>query len=396
MSRRCTVRFADPLPVSLVSDLIGKLHYVSELIAGVAVAADGSSAELELRAGSDAEADEIAQRVRDIAGVLRESGLDFQPTVLVSRIGRDSTSTDDPHPALLASGQLFEYGPGRYGLGPMLVRLVELFQRDVDGLATGFASQPRQFPALIGADLLDRCKYIKSFPQSLNLVAHLRPDSESIRRFAQRASWDGQRLGVADDSLADYRVLLSPSVCFHCYAWLAGQSLPTAQAFTATGKCFRYESGNMRGLERLWDFTMREVIWVGDEEFVLGSRRAAVDRAAELLDRWGLAYEVKTATDPFFIDSYGMQARFQRAFDLKWEILAPLPYRGPESRLAIGSLNFHQDFFGRVFDIRLGGEPARTGCLGFGLERVALAFLAQHGTEPSRWPRPVADAYQSG
>jgi seryl-tRNA synthetase len=152
----------------------------------------------------------------------------------------------------------------------------------------------------------------------------------------------------------------------------------------------------MRGLERLWDFTMREVIWVGEDEYVHEQRQRAISLSAHMLDKWGLSYQIKTATDPFFIDSYGMQAAFQRAFDLKFEVLAPLPYKGANSYLAIGSFNFHQEFFGRAFDIKTtAGEAASTGCLGFGLERVALAFLAQHGIDPLHWPDAVAKAYQS-
>ena len=42
----------------------------------------------------------------------------------------------------------------------------------------------------------------------------------------------------------------------------AGSS-PERRGSTAAGHCFRYESRNIRGLERLWDFTMREIIYCG-------------------------------------------------------------------------------------------------------------------------------------
>jgi hypothetical protein len=41
------------------------------------------------------------------------------------------------------------------------------------------------------------------------------------------------------------------------------------------------------------------------------------------------------------------------------------------------------------------GEPANTGCVGFGIERLALAFLAQHGLDPKRWPTAVANNIRS-
>jgi seryl-tRNA synthetase len=181
---------------------------------------------------------------------------------------------------------------------------------------------------------------------------------------------------------------LSPSVCFHLYAWFANRVL-NAQCVTAIGKCFRYESRNMAGLERLWDFTMREVIFLGTADYVLGHRQKTIDATVRILDRWGFAYEIKSATDPFFIEDYAPMAAFQLAFELKFEVLAPLPYS--QKDLAIGSFNYHQDFFGRSFDISdADGVPIHTGCVGFGLERVALAFLAQHGLDPRAWPAEIA------
>jgi len=119
-----------------------------------------------------------------------------------------------------------------------------------------------------------------------------------------------------------------------------------------------------------------------------------VDETIELLDKWALAYEIKSATDPFFIEDYSAMTAFQLAFELKFEILAPLPYKRKD--LAIGSFNYHQDFFGRSFDISdSGGEPIHTGCVAFGIERVALAFLAQRGLDPAKWPATIANRVRS-
>jgi len=165
------------------------------------------------------------------------------------------------------------------------------------------------------------------------------------------------------------------------------------RAITALGKCFRYESSNLTGLERLWDFTMREIVFVGPADYVLDSRNELLELSAAFLDELGLAYEISTATDPFFVDSYAVQAAYQQGFELKLELLAPLPYSG--KKLAVGSINYHQDFFGRSFGIQAVNEPAHTGCIGFGYERLALAFLAQHGVDEKNWPEEVARAVRA-
>jgi seryl-tRNA synthetase len=176
---------------------------------------------------------------------------------------------------------------------------------------------------------------------------------------------------------------------------LADQTLPDGQVTaTAVGNCFRYEAINLTSLERLWNFTMREVIFVGAKDYVLENREIARQRMAQFFERIGLSYRVESANDPFFIGEFRKQAAFQSAFQLKFEVRASLPYK--DSTLAVGSYNYHQDFFGRSLKISLpDGSAAHTGCVAFGLERIAFAFLAQFGLDPASWPAPVRDHFTS-
>jgi len=141
----------------------------------------------------------------------------------------------------------------------------------------------------------------------------------------------------------------------------------------------------------MWNFTMREVIFVGPKEFVLDNRETARQRMAKVFEEIGLAYRVESANDPFFIGEFRKQVAFQSAFQLKYEIRARLPFK--DSTLAVGSYNYHQDFFGRKLNITLpDGSPAHTGCVAFGLERMAYAFLAQFGLDPHYWPETVQNS----
>ena len=148
---------------------------------------------------------------------------------------------------------------------------------------------------------------------------------------------------------------------------------------------------------------MREVIFVGPKDYVLENRETARQRMHSVLEETGLAYCVESANDPFFIGEFRKQAAFQSAFQLKYEIRARLPFKEQlaplvnraslPSTLAVGSYNYHQDFFGRNLNISLpDGSPAHTGCVAFGLERIAFAFLAQHGLDPAGWPVHVVEA----
>jgi seryl-tRNA synthetase len=114
---------------------------------------------------------------------------------------------------------------------------------------------------------------------------------------------------------------------------------------------------------------------------------------ANVFEKMQLAYRVESANDPFFIGEFRKQAAFQSAFQLKFEIRARLPFNN--STLAVGSYNYHQDFFGRNLNITLpDGSPAHTGCVAFGLERMAFAFLAQFGLDSKGWPAAVKEKIQ--
>ena len=376
-----------PIPKDLREEFLKKLGYVSESVSGYELAGE-SKVRFHMAAGHENEAALVSERIATVARKLCRS---YQPgtrKVLLSRNERQPQFSQDPHPFLVEAGELIPYGRGRYGFGPRLVALLDYFDRMFVEALSPFQPAHYRFPSLVGADVLDRCRYIRSFPAALTLTSHVREDLDAIQRFGEAATWDGQHLACPQESLAGVECLLSPTVCFHYYAALANTRLSASRAITAAGKCFRYEAKSLTGLERLWDFTMREIVFVGHGEWVLAERQRTIGMIAPLLDAWELRYEIRSATDPFFIEDYASMSAFQLGFDLKFEILALLPYS--QAELAIGSLNYHQDFFGRSFDISTGEAPAHTGCVGFGLERVALAFLAQHGPDPKRWPGSVA------
>jgi seryl-tRNA synthetase len=388
------VRLPTPLPPGLADEFEKKLAYVAEGLEGARYDAGTSSVTVTLAAADAARVAVIDARIREIADKLSRSYRAATPRVLAEGRGPADPYTLDPHAELLRRGELARFGRGRFALGPLLVRLVSALDREMQRMAAEMAAPPYQFPSLISAEVLDRCRYLKNFPASLNLVSHLREDLALLQNFARTVAWNGKALEYDGAAAAPPDTLLSPSVCFHWYHWLRDTALTGPRAITAKGQCFRYESSSLGGLERLWDFTMREIIFVGPPAFVLERRQACLDRAVRLLEALGLQYSVASATDPFFVDSYAVQAAFQQGFELKFELLCRLPYSGKQ--LAVGSVNYHQDFFGRSFGITTDDGPAHTGCIGFGLERVALAVAAQHGPDPSGWPQWLTARLDAG
>jgi hypothetical protein len=384
------------VPPELVREFLGKLHYVSEALETFAmVSGTRSAVDFRLRSGHEGERAAVSARIAEVAQQLCRGYRQAERKVLTRRDDRGTTYAEDPYPWLVARQEVFQYGAGRIGFGPLMCDLMDVLDRRIQRMAGTFAAERRQFPSVIGAATLERCGYMRSFPHTLTFVTHLREDLRAIERFAAGAAVEGGRLAMSDDALAGVESLLASAVCFHLYALLADTVQPAPRAVTARGRCYRWESGNLLGVERLWDFSMREVIFVGPADWVLVQRRRGIELATALLDDLGLAYTIETATDPFFIENYAAHAAFQAAFDLKYEARALLPWKN--DTLAVGSFNYHQDFFGRAFAMResIDGAPLHTACVAFGIERLAFAIVAQHGPEPAAWP-PALRAELSG
>ncbi len=138
-------------------------------------------------------------------------------------------------------------------------------------------------------------------------------------------------------------------------------------------------------------FRMREFIRIGSEEQVLAFRQAWLDRAKDFAGQLGLPYEIDIANDPFFGRAGRLVADSQREQKLKYELL--IPVSSDDKPTACMSFNYHLDHFGEPFGIRqAGGQVAISGCVGFGLERLALALLRHHGVDPAHWPASVRSA----
>ncbi len=81
----------------------------------------------------------------------------------------------------------------------------------------------------------------------------------------------------------------------------------------------------------------------------------------------------------------------QRSQNLKFELL--IPVNADAGPTACMSFNYHQDHFGKTWGLATAdGETAHTACVGFGLERIALALFKHHGLETEDWPEHVRRA----
>lgn len=258
----------------------------------------------------------------------------------------------------------------------LLLRLDRLFET----LALAqFSAHKKSYNTLIPSDWLRRAGYFTSFPHSVTFAMHLREGADNLESFATRHK-DYRHLNFASvDELTLPEYCLSPALCYHTYGSLEAQRLTDADAgariITASGRCFRYESKNITALDRLWEFSMREIVFVGEKQRVLDLRQQSIELAWRMVGMLDLEATIETASDPFFSTEFKSLRYFQMLNDLKYELLFPVP---GGRRIAAASFNYHETFFGNKFAIcDAEGNAVHTACAAFGLERFAYALLAQ-------------------
>jgi seryl-tRNA synthetase len=111
---------------------------------------------------------------------------------------------------------------------------------------------------------------------------------------------------------------------------------------------------------------------------------SAVSLAADL----GLPQEMDRASDPFFGRVGQLMAANQVEQALKFELLIPVRSEGGPT--ACMSFNYHRDHFGKTWTlVQEDGETAHSGCVAFGIDRLAVALFANHGTDTGDWPESV-------
>lgn len=283
-------------------------------------------------------------------------------------------------------------GTGQAALSGIPLRLYRYFDRVFEEFGHAWNAAPVLTPTLIPSATLSRCDYFRSFPQSLTFAAHLREDANVVEGFRARHATAQDLDGKSLEDMDVPEACLSPAVCYHVYHLQENRTIPSdGLVYGICGKCFRYESSNLSDLRRLWDFTMREVVFLGSREDVLKHREHSITMMSDFLESHKLAGEIRTASDPFFISPDAVsKTYFQLSSESKFEISLLLP---ENERTAVGSHNYHSDFFGRAFRTDVAGTgPMHSVCVAFGIERWVHAFLHQHGSDPRSWPGAIRGA----
>ncbi len=375
----------------IAGDIEKESVFVSPFIDRIFVNPDGLTARVVTRPGADlVETREKAARFLEVM-VKQVSGFEIKVFIDTKRKdqGPYHIGVNDE---LVKRGWMHDYGKGQVAYSGPVLKLAKLINDKSGELySAAFNAKDSHFPAMIDADTLHKCGYFDSHPNAVTFVGNVIEDFDAIEEFRRANSCSEGALMPARDHIHIDGMCLNPAACFPCYPTLTGQKFEEGKCYTWLGRVFRYESRNINGLDRLYEFNVRELVFVGNEDYVRSCRAKALPIVEELASFIDIDCQVQTATDPFFATVSAAKKFWQAAQEVKNEIKIPaLGNDGSQKMLACGSINLHGNFFGKRFGFTCeNGEPAQTGCVGLGIERWVLAAFTQHGFDEQRWPEAV-------
>lgn len=277
---------------------------------------------------------------------------------------------------------------GVYGLTEVFENVVERFDAYVARVGRTTDPEVIRFPPLLSRRNYARTDHLETFPNLMGSVhTFLGNEREHLQLIESKQAGDDW-----PSRLAPTEVMMTPAVCYPLYGTATGTLPPGGRTVDLRGFVFRHEPSDDPA--RLQIFRMHEYVRLGTPEEALAHRDWWLARGEEILRALGLDVKPVVANDPFFGRGGRVMAATQREQELKYELVVPVT--SVEKPTAVASSNYHLDHFGLAFDIRTtDGAVAHSACVGFGLERVALALFKTHGYDPDDWPAEVRDVLES-
>lgn len=290
--------------------------------------------------------------------------------------------------AILHAGLLVPAGAsGIYARSAGFEAVIDALTRLILAEAAGDGAERLRFPPVMSQAHLERNGYFSVFPHLAGCVHCFMGDEADHRRLVGK-------LVCEEDTASEFSpsgVALVPAACYPVYPAIAARGpLPkTGLLIEVASYCFRHEPSD--DLARQQSFRMQEFVRIGPADAVAGFRRMWLDRAVSLCSRLDLPARLEAANDPFFGSGGQHLAEQQRESAAKIELILAA---GPDGEdRSCFSCNAHGEHFAAIWGLRLrGGRLAHTACIGFGLERFALALFTRHGTQHTAWPGAVREA----
>lgn len=286
--------------------------------------------------------------------------------------------------ALKESRCIIEISEGAYMYSGIFLRVFNYFSRKVEEFGYKNWKNITEYttPVLFPIDIYEKGLYFENFPHHIMFQTTLKSDIGVLDEFSRHGTRDGKIF----ENMQIPELVLRHAACVPIYPLLENMTFDPSElpkAFMISGKCFRNEGHNVFELARLKEFYMKEYVFVGTQEQVLENLEKGRGLWRYWIDKFGLCGKTETANDSFFASNYSKLKLFQMLGDSKQELKMLLPASGTEC--AVSSTNVHRTHFTKSHNIKSGSGYCVSGCIAFGIERLAYSLLCQKGINPEKW-----------
>lgn len=334
---------------------------------------------LLLNIKDDAETSEIRKGIDKILS--KSSFVDNKEVICAKKIKRKYASDEE----LFRSKIIKKETDGCISFSGIGVMLFDFFDTYFSSILCDEEVNCVQFPTLLNVDTVARTNYFSTSPQYMIFCSKVRESMDSYENLYNK--YVDKEI---ESALSYPQYSLSPSACFHLYQSIQGKVLEKECIFTMRQNVFRNEGRlNWSDIERLQDYHVREIVMIGAHNFVYQKREKFVEKSKKLLDDLNLSYSIEVATDPFVLPIMQRYKKIQFANKVKYEMKLNT---SPNKSIACGSFNFHGTAFSDKFGFSvLNTVNTESGCIGFGIERLIIAFLKQYGVQEENWPKTIKE-----
>ena len=276
---------------------------------------------------------------------------------------------------------------GQIGFGDKGNFLLEYLDRAFLTVAKKLNAIEKAYPVLLPMEGYVKTGYIKKSPQYAIFCGTINETIEDLEKTSVEI-YEKQVNKIINEP----EYALSPSACFHTYIEYQDKELPENMVVSFRQNVFRNEGKfNYREIGRLRDYQVREIVLIGNNRFVIEMRDKIMEATVDLMNTLGLKGDISLANDSFIVPKMQMYKKIQRIDKSKYEMHL---YVSDKKKISTASFNLHGKAFTSNFNISVKGvEDTVTGCVGFGLQRWIIAFVAQYGWNEERWPEIVKEAY---
>lgn len=362
-----------------ITEFIKCISFISQEITDYKLNKD----KIEIFVNDDIETEDLKEKIESVAAKYQRNS--FKHNKIWELKGER-----DYQVQVIENDRLFcRFENGMLGLNNHSVFLYDFFEKKFEKIALELGALKKRYPVLLNINEYKKTGYIKNSPQYAMFCCDAVEEMGVLEKLNDKIGTNELKEVVNIPQFA-----LSPSACFHVYVEQENKVLDTNRIYTFTQNVFRNEGRlNYNDLGRLRDYHVREVVFIGDENFVVEVRKNMMEKVTELVEKLNLFGEMDIASDPFVLPKMQKFKIMQLMDECKYELKLNC---SEDKQLSAASFNLHGTAFTYPFNIGVKGvDKPVTGCVGFGLERWVIAFLSQYGFDSDCWPETLKKELKS-